>query len=57
MRFLRITDDATPDELAEAAYNLRAKQERVKDPVVKAELSAAIDELLDLYSARLIVRR
>ena len=57
MRFLRITNDAGPDEIAEAARHLRAKQERTELAEVRAELSEDIDELVDLYLERVRVMR
>lgn len=48
MHFIRITDDATIDDIAEAACHLRARQVAETDPVVKAWLSDDIDDLLDL---------
>lgn len=50
MRFLRITDDATDDELREAITNLRAKQLRACIPSTYAEIGEDIDELLDLLT-------
>ena len=57
MRFLRITNDAGPDEIAEAVRHLRAKQERTELAEVRAELSEDIDELVDLYLERVRVMR
>lgn len=44
---LVITDDSTRPELCEAIGYLRAKQRVVFDAEVKAEIQAAIDDLLD----------
>ncbi|RNL63635.1 hypothetical protein EFK50_07785 [Nocardioides marmoriginsengisoli] len=48
VRFIRITDDSTREDIAEAARHLRARQVNESDPIVKAWLSADIDDLLDL---------
>lgn len=51
MRYLRITDDASPEELREAIANLRAKQQACSLSEIREDISADIDELLDLLSA------
>ena len=44
---LRVTDDATDDEIREAIGHLRAKQLRCEVDTVRAEVGVVIDELLD----------
>ena len=48
MRYLVISDDATPDDIREAINHLRAKQLRCVIASTRAEVAADIDELLDL---------
>ena len=48
---LRITDDSTRADLAEAIRALRAKQQRVTLAAAKAEIQVEIDGLLDRYEA------
>ena len=52
MNFIRVTDDADRDTIAEAIGNLRARRRACVDPVVAGELDADIDELLDMIAAR-----
>lgn len=47
MRFLVVTDDATPDELREAITHLRDKQRRCVIASTAAEVGEEIDALLD----------
>lgn len=49
MTTLRVTDDSTRDELAEAIGHLRARHASVEDQQVRDELAEAIDELLDMW--------
>lgn len=44
---LRITDDTTPEELAEAITSLRAKQRLCGIAAERERIGRAIDELLD----------
>ena len=48
MSLLRITDESTPADIAEAISHLRARQRIVRDQQVRDEISDAIDEMLDL---------
>ena len=57
MKFIVVRDTDTADEIAEAVRHLRAKQERTELAEVRAELSADIDELVDLYLERVRVMR
>jgi hypothetical protein len=50
MRYLVITDDASPDDLREAITHLREKQRRACIPSTRDELNADINELLDLLA-------
>lgn len=47
MRYLTITDDASPDDLREAITHLRAKQRTACIQSTRDELDADINELLD----------
>ena len=49
MKFIRVSDDTGPDEIAEAVRDLRAKQERTELAEVRAELAADIDELVERW--------
>lgn len=48
MRFLVITDDATPADLQQAIMHLRKKQRAACIPSTAAEYAADIDELLEM---------
>ena len=52
MRYLIINDDATPQDLREAISNLRAKQRGCGVALIRDELDADVNELLDLLAAR-----
>lgn len=44
---LRVTDDSTREEIAEAITHLRARQRAAVIPSTAAEIGAVIDELLE----------
>lgn len=48
MRYLRITDDATPEDIREAIANLRAKQRACALAEIRDDIGADIDELLEM---------
>lgn len=48
MRYLVITDDASPDDIREAITNLRAKQRACSLSEIRDDISGDIDELLDM---------
>lgn len=48
MRYLRVTDDATREDIAEAIGNLRAKQKACSLAEIREDISADIDELLEM---------
>ena len=52
MRYLVITDDASPDDLRESITNLRTKQRACCIPSTRDELDADISELLDMLVER-----
>ena len=52
MRYLVITDDATPQDLREAIVNLWTKQRACCVALIRDEIDADIDELLDLLAVR-----
>jgi len=47
---LRITDDSTRAEIAEAITHLRAKQRAAELATTKAEVQVVIDALLDVWA-------
>jgi hypothetical protein len=49
MAVIRVTDDTTRAELAEAITNLRARQQAATLDVTKAEVQVRIDALLERY--------
>lgn len=51
MRFVVITDDSTPQELADAALNLMRRESVVSDLQTLADLDADIAELRAMYEA------
>ena len=50
MRYLVINDDATPQDLREAISNLRAKQRHCGVQVIRDEIDADVNELLDMLA-------
>jgi hypothetical protein len=52
MRFVRITDDSTREDIAEAIGFLRAKRAVCCLSDMQAELDADVDELVGLWVAR-----
>lgn len=50
MHFLRITEDSTREDVAEAVTHLRKRQRNETDPVVASWISEDIDDLLELYA-------
>lgn len=48
MRYLIVTEDAGPDEICEAITNLRTKQRAACIESTRQEISADIDELLEM---------
>lgn len=51
MSVLRITDDATQADIAEAIGHLRDKQRRAELDTTRAEVQTEIDALLDAWEA------
>ena len=51
-RYLVITDDASPEDLREAILNLRAKQRACCVALIRDEIDADVNELLDLLAVR-----
>jgi hypothetical protein len=49
MTLLRITDDSTREEIAEAIGHLRARQRQAVIPSTAAEIGAEIDELIEAW--------
>ena len=47
---LRITDDSTRSEIAEAITHLRNRQRQATLDATKAEVQVAIDALLDVWA-------
>ena len=52
MRYLVITDDATPEDIREAITNLRTKQRACSLSEIREDIGADLDELLDLLAER-----
>jgi len=57
MKFIRITDDTSAEQIAEAIRHLRQRQERTESAQVRADVGETIDELVDLYLERVRVAR
>lgn len=51
MRFVKVTDDSTRDDIAEAIGFLRAKRAACCLADMQAEIDADVDELVDLWKA------
>lgn len=51
MHFIRVGEDSSPEDLAEAACHLRERQLAETDPAIRRWLAEDIDDCLDLWSA------
>jgi hypothetical protein len=49
-RFVRVTDDSTPEDIATAALHLMRREAVVTDPATLAALDRDIAELRELYA-------
>lgn len=52
MRFVRVTDDSTPEDIAEAIGFLRAKRAVCCLSDMRAEIDEDVDELVGLWRER-----
>ena len=52
MRFVRVTDDSTPDDIAEAIGFLRAKRAACCLSDMRDEIDEDVDELVALWNER-----